>query len=122
MGGGGWPAPAPGFCGVPFVPCHSESSFAAGGTQISARCHHGSRRRTSSRCLCRVSATTFVLALVGTTLDAFLTLLANTVHTGILNTILDAALARTDLVTALTRIGTIGTLFARFKSFKAGNT
>lgn len=122
MGGGGWPAPVLGFCGVPFVPCHSESSFAAGDMQISVRCHHGSRGRTASRCLCRVGAATLVLALVGTTLDAFLTLLADTVHTGVLNTILDAALARTDLVTALTRIGTIGTLFARFKSLKAGNT
>lgn len=52
----------------------------------------------------------FALALVRTTLDPFLPLFPHAVRTCVLNTVLDAALARPRLVATFTRCGAVGAL------------
>lgn len=63
---------------------------------------------TRKTCRSLLAALCTVLALVWPALDAFLPFFPNTVHAGIRNTILNAALAGTRLVTALACTGAVG--------------
>lgn len=68
-------------------------------------------------CRSLLAALCTVLALVWPALDAFLPFFPNTVHAGIRNTILNAALAGTRLVTALACTGAVGALAAVLRKF-----
>lgn len=93
--------------------CHSDSPFSAGDTCPDKRALlTKDDARTDKRRLLCVVVGRLVLALVRATLDALLALFANTVYAAVLNAILHAALTRTGFVTALTCVGTIGTLQA----------